>query len=410
MESAKYVLSVLLTVCLTAIGLGAEEPFQPDRDIVAEVEGILAKFESSLATQGVGTAVVRKTQFESSPNGPEVYQRANYYDFRFTPSSSRTDSYELLQGDNPARRRRETRVWAPESLFRVYWSRCGSGCSDPSHSLVTLHPSRSQRRVSMSGVDFDPQGLLAHRGRAVGDVIRSQLTSAACTVTTDANGLAIVRFEFSSGGFAEHKFDSNSGHTLVESEVYFVFSSGDEPDSLGSSMKVEYSKAQEVWYPVRIHYEGTQTYTPPDSSVLARKEVTTVEITAFDASAAIADSDFTLEGVGVPKGASVRDKATGIEHQYGVRQALTMDFTDVLDEIKPDLTAEAVEWANADAASPAAVPQEDASPPPSQNHLTQTTDDAAHTASPSHRFMAAVIVAVIAIIIFVVFRCRRKAQ
>ena len=400
MGSAKNVLSVLLTVCLPAIGLGAEEPFQPDPDVVAQVESILAKFESSLATRGAGTAVATRQVPQQDKPQPRV--TTYHHRFQFTPSSSRADVYELKAPDKSAGRRRNTYVRVAESLFQVHWT----SSLNPNNAMVHTYPSDNQWAYWHRRTDFDTQVLLAYAGRVSTDAIRGQLATAPCTVAKDDSGMAIVRFEFPSGGFSQYKFDTNAGHTLIESQVDTVFPDGDGLDSLRSSSKIEYAKAEGAWYPKHIHSERTETQTQPDSSVLSWKGFTTVEITAFDPSAAISDSDFTLAGVGVSKGAQVYDAAADIDYLYGATQELARDFSDVLDEIEPDLTPEAIEPEdNADVvASPAVPAPEDHSARPSQNLIEQTTDDAAHTGLASHRLMAAAVVAAIAIIVFVVLR------
>jgi hypothetical protein len=87
----------------------------------------------------------------------------------------------------------------------------------------------------------------------------------------------------------------------------------DRRKNINDTYTIEWAKYGSVWYVKSANIEGV--YWAKDSNAPARMSVEVV-IQNFELNVNIDINDFTIEGIGIPKGTKVVDKIAGKEYKY----------------------------------------------------------------------------------------------
>jgi len=277
---------------------------------------------------GRGTALtelyVRHTKLKS---GDKIF------DFVFKGDLSRSTQFSIEDGKRGQ----------PE----IVWTK-GEKCS------VTLNHSKNYASVESNpqyqfhhqlGYDFNPDTFMLWYLAPVSEHIRRVLNGPANLSTkTDSNGILLLITDYKDQNHREHQviyLDPAKDYRLIGG-LNIRENFKDPNRSHTDFLDIHWDQYQSSWYIKNAHfsvYKGVHSPEVRDSidPDKLRKKASTI-ITDFHPNVEVDDSEFTLDGIGLPNGTLIVNKISGLRYRYNPSENIESDKTKSRDSYESTLT------------------------------------------------------------------------
>lgn len=226
-------------------------------------------------------------------------------EFRFLQNLSRSDKYSIEDNKRGSR--------------EVVWSagpRCYVGLN-PYNAVVDSKVSRQFERTI--GYDFHPETFLQIWGTPICEELETILKAPAGQVSIDMNnGILNIVYKYNNE-FEQHQTISLDCHKEYRPVFWqYILKYPRQPEeNLMRKCHIEWQKYRDSWFISSIRQEGKWYKCTDDGQIVPYEKKIKCTIEEFDPDVRITESEFTLDGIGVPYGTPVIDDITGITYSFG---------------------------------------------------------------------------------------------
>lgn len=248
---------------------------------------------------GKGVALVAFT-------GPPE-NRVAVMDFEFKDNLSRSDMFLIT--NNGEKGTRDV-TWSQGKDYAVVYNPFN----------VTLERTAAKQFYRKVGYDFNPDTFLQWRNQSILSRLEKYFSGAGVlSVEKDANGILHLIGKYEDPNQRHYRvssFDPAKEYRPVRIYDSIEFLK-DRRKDINDTYTIEWTKYGSVWYVKSAKIEAV--YWAKDLNAPARMGVD-VAIQNFEPNVVIDNNDFSIEGIGVPKGTQVIDKITDRQYKYGLPQ------------------------------------------------------------------------------------------
>lgn len=231
-------------------------------------------------------------------------------DFVFKDRLSRSDWYPSIEGKRGER--------------EVSWAvgrKCSVGCNDY-NAAVHVHPQRQFHR--RFGYDFHPETFLRFLHTPLAEYLEALIKGPATISTRFSNdGMLHINVSYEDEKIHEYNtisLDTAKGYRLVAWKDIMDYPNEPERNNTTIS-EIQWDEYGSTWYVKSAKFEADARISIPEAEPPVIKKPYKLRIgfvvTEFHPNVEISDSEFTLEGLGVPRGMIVLDRIAGINYTYG---------------------------------------------------------------------------------------------
>jgi prepilin-type N-terminal cleavage/methylation domain-containing protein len=264
---------------------------------------------------GKGSAVLKIHDYEGD--------HEKIVDFVFKDKLSRSDWYPSIEGKRAER--------------EVSWAvgrKCSVGCNDY-NAAVHVHPQRQFHR--RFGYDFHPETFLRFLDTPLAEYLEALIKGPA-TISTGFSNNGILHINVSYEDEEIHEYntislDTAKGYRLVAWKDIMEYPN--EPERNGTTIcEIQWDEYGSTWYVKSAEFESDARISIPEAEppVIKKpyKQRIRFVVTEFHPNVEIGDSEFTLEGLGLPGGMIVLDRIAGINYRCGSDLTTTEELKDAL--------------------------------------------------------------------------------
>ena len=287
--------TIILTVCVCALASnGAIAETENPKVVWQEVISAIKALQNP--PTGKGSALVA---FTGSPESRVVIM-----DFEFKGDLSHSDMFLIT--NNGEKNKREV-TWSQGKDYAVVYN--------PSN--VTIEQEAARQFYRKVGYDFNPDTFLQWRNQPILSRLEKYFSGpGVLSVEKDANGILHLIAKYEDPNQRHYRissFDPAKGYRPVRIYDSIEFIKNRRKD-INDTYTIEWAKYGSVWYIKSAKIESI--YWAKDLNTPAKMSVE-VAIQNFEPNVNIDINDFTIEGIGVPKGTMVVDKIGNRQYKYG---------------------------------------------------------------------------------------------
>lgn len=245
---------------------------------------------------GKGTALV-------SINAPKE-SRVVMTEFEFKDKLSRSERFSI--NNNGEKGEREI-TWSQGLEYSVIYNPVN----------IKLEQTPAKEFYRNVGYDFHPDAFLQWRHYPISERLEEFINGpGVLSVKKDPNGILnlIGRYEDQEQRhYRVSSFDPSKGYrpVFIHDSIEFL---NDPKKSINDTYTINWAKYGPVWYIKSARIDSK--YWVKDINIPAKLSIEVI-IQEFDPNVITDDNDFTLEGLGIPKGTRVIDKINERSYKYG---------------------------------------------------------------------------------------------